>query len=92
MKSWTKKKANPQVLQGERGDDSVEEKEYVDAFVPPEWEPHCVPHAFDVSFHASQSMMLDLGVEDLWSPHAFKVRSCLNSLRPTLVHVHSSVL
>lgn len=65
------------------------EKEYVVAFVPPEWQPHCVPHVFDVSFHANQSMMLDLGVDDLWSPHAFKAHSSLNSLRTTLVHVHS---
>lgn len=56
MKSQIKKKANPlKVPQREREDDSASEKEYVDAFVPPELQPHCVPHAFDVSFTGSQS-------------------------------------
>lgn len=62
VKSWTGKKANPlQVPQGEREDDSAQEKEYVDAFVPPEWQPHCTPLIFDVSVNAGQSVMLDLG-------------------------------
>lgn len=30
-------------------------------FSPPEWQPHCVPHVFDVSLNARQSMMLDWG-------------------------------
>lgn len=46
---------------GERGDDSAREKESVDAFVFPEWWPHCAPHIFDVSFYAGQSMMLGWG-------------------------------
>lgn len=28
---------------GERDDDSAQKKEYVDAFVPPEGQPHCAP-------------------------------------------------
>ena len=72
MKSRTGKKANAlKVLQGVREDDSVQEKEYVVAFVPPEWQPHRVPPIFDVSFNASQSLILDWGVKDLWSTSPF---------------------
>lgn len=42
-------------------------KEYVDAFAPLARRPHCAPQVFDVSFYASQSMMLDWGVVNMLS-------------------------
>lgn len=47
-------------MQGQREDDSAQEKEYVDAFVPPEWRPYCVPPVFDVSFNAFNAEQSDV--------------------------------
>lgn len=63
----------------------------MDAFAPPEWQPHCVPPVFDVTFNASQSLILDWRVKDLWSTSPFKASSSLSSLRTT-VQVHPSLL
>lgn len=61
VKSWTKKK----VLQGRGKMTQYRRKKSVDAFVFPEWWPHCAPHIFHVSVYAGQSMMLGWG----WRAH-----------------------